>query len=334
MMSPTTLTDRPTTTHPWLEPSAPRAPLAPPARPGVVRRHPVLSYYVLTFAVSWGGLFLVLFGRTGIQATSEQAAALFPIALLVTEAGPLVAGLLLTGLAAGRAGFADLLARLTRWRVDARWYAVALLTVPALATAILLSLSLASPVYVPALFAAGEKATLLFSTGNKATLVLSGVAVGLVGGLMEELGWTGFAIPRLRLRRGILATGLVVGFLWGAWHVPATFWGEGDPSGAFSLALFLAPLLFYVAVLPAYRVLMVWVYDRSRSLLLAMLMHASLIATTLVVLQPAAVGLDLAIYYVILAAALWAIVAAVVMADRRRPGPLGGEGSESEVSHA
>ena len=94
-----------------------------------------------------------------------------------------------------------------------RWYAVALLTAPFLVMAVSLALSLLSPEFLPA----------VFMTDDKAPLLLSGLAVGLIVGIFEELGWTGFAIPRLRRRYGVLGTGLLVGVLWGAWHL-LMFW--------------------------------------------------------------------------------------------------------------
>jgi uncharacterized protein len=84
---------------------------------GFIKSHPVLTYFALTFAISWGGmLLLILAGASG------------GIPMLGWVAGPPVAGILLTGLLYGREGFRDLLRRMTRWRVGARWYAVALLT--------------------------------------------------------------------------------------------------------------------------------------------------------------------------------------------------------------
>lgn len=235
-------------------------------------------------------------GPSGIPGTSEQVATLFPIALVLMFAGPSVAGILLTGLVYGRAGLHEFLSRLLRWRVGARWYAVALLTIWVLATPILFALSLVSPVFLPA----------LVTSADKASLLLSAISVGLVGGFIEELGWTGFAVPGLKPRYGVLATGLIVGFLWGAWHVPITFWSTG------TWTLFVGPLFFYAAVLPAYRVLMVWVYDGSGSILVPMLMHASLIASTLYILLPPAQGAPLVAYYLVLAAALWVVALAIV----------------------
>lgn len=266
-----------------------------------IKRHPVLTYFALTFTISWGGILIVI-GPGGIPGTTAQIEKLFPIALMTLLVGPSVAGILLTGLIYGREGFREFLSRLLKWRVSVRWYVVALLATPFLVTVTLLLLSLSSPAFLPG----------IFTTDDKASLLLTGIAVGLMGGLLEELGWTGFAVPKLRLRYGVLTTGLIVGFLWGAWHFLVTFWASGDSSGALSLPLLLPPLLFYAVLLPVYRVLMVWVYDRTESLLVAILMHASLTASTVFILQPQATAL--VTYYLVLAAVLWIFVAVVAVA--------------------
>jgi len=261
-----------------------------------IKSHPVLTYFALTFAISWGAI-LVVVGPGGLPVTTEQLTMLG----LATLLGPSVAGILLTGLASGRVGLRELLSRLLRWRVGARWYAVALLTAPLSTAAVLLALSLLSPEFLP----------VIFTSDDKATLLLTGIAAGLVVGFFEELGWTGFAIPRLRLRYSVLTTGLIVGVLWGAWHY-LLFWESDSFSGALPLALLLARLFSW---LPAYRVLMVWVYDRTGSLLVAMLMHVSLVASTVIV-EPPLTGGALLTYILVRAAVLWVAIAAVAVANR------------------
>ena len=206
-------------------------------------------------------------GPDGIPGTTEQFATLLPLVVLSMLAGPSVVGLLLTGMARGRTGFLELLSRVCRWRVGAPWYAFALLTAPLLVTATLFALSLTSPMFLPG----------IVTTSRPASHLLFGTAVGLGAGLFEELGWTGFAVPELRRRYGVLATSLIVGLLWGAWHFLVTWWGSSSTVGAVPLSVYLPVMLF--SFLPPYRVLMVWVYDRTGSLLLAMLMHASLTAS-------------------------------------------------------
>jgi len=272
-----------------------------------IKRHPVLSYFALTFAISWGGMLIAVgVGPGGFSATPEQFQTVVPYAVPAMVVGPSVAGLLLTGLLYGRAGLREFRSRLLRWRVGARWYAVALLTAPLSMTAVLLALSLTSPEFLPR----------IYTSDDKPTLLLMGIAVGLGAGIFEELGWTGFAIPRMRLRYGVLSTGLIMGVLWGAWHFFINFWASGVTSGAISLAIFLPAWLFGILVgqLTAYRVLMVWVYDRTGSLLVAILMHVSLAAFNFILTPwvPGVAGLTLGFAY---AAATWVVVAAVAVAN-------------------
>lgn len=264
-----------------------------------INRHSVLLYFVLTFVLSWGSILSVV--GPGVKKLPDTQ---LPLVYLAILAGPSSAGLLLTGLVDGRVGFRALLSRLLRWRVEARWYAVALLTAPLLATMVSLALALFSSVFLPS----------IITTDAKASLLLSGLLVGLLVGVFEELGWTGFAVPRLRLRYNILVTGLIVGFLWGAWHF-LLFWENDSFSSGLALTLLIGRLFSW---LPAYRVLLVWVYDRTGSLLVAILMHASLVASTLL-LQPAVTGMNLLIYIGVWAAVLWSVVMVVAVTNRGQP---------------
>lgn len=267
---------------------------------GFVKKHPVLTYYALTFAISWGGILLVV-GPGGFLSTTSTSPS-FALAGTASILGPSLAGVLLTSLVDGRAGWRDLLSRLRRWRVGIRWYALTLLTAPLVTILILLALSFTSPAFAPAIVSADDKAGLL----------LSGVAFGLIVPVFEELGWTGFATPRLRLRYGILATGLLMGVLWGAWHLPL-FAGSAGSSGEVPAALFMAVMLF--AWIVPYRVLMVWVYDRTRSLLLAMLMHLPIVVGALVLNPEAASGSQMFTYLIATGAAYWLVVGAVALAN-------------------
>ena len=266
-----------------------------------VTRYPVRTYFALAFAVSWAGVLFVV-GPGGIPTTIEHLLTIGPAMYVAMLAGPSLAGLLMTSLVSGWAGLRDVLARLLNWRVGGRWYAVALLTAPFLVMTVSLALSLLSNEFLPA----------VFMTNDKAPLLVSGLAAGLLVGIFEELGWTGFAIPRMRRRYGALGPGLLVGVLWGAWHF-IMFWEPGSFSGAFPLALLLVKLFSW---LPAYRVLMVWVYDRTGSLLLAMLMHGSLTATQLILMPVPAPGMSVLTSILAWAAALWIVVVMLAVASR------------------
>ncbi|MGT2462246.1 CPBP family intramembrane glutamic endopeptidase [Sinomonas atrocyanea] len=271
-----------------------------------IRQHAVAAYYVLAFAISWGGI-VALLGPAGLFMTGSTTPLAAGGALL---AGPAGACLLLTALLDGKAGFRGLALRLRRWRVGGRWYAVALLTGPLVMVGTAAVIAVAVPGFYVGVMSSAE----LWST------VATALVVGVSVGFFEELGWTGFALPRLRRRHGMLPTGALMGVLWGAWHFPM-FAGSTDPAGALPPGVIVAAFLF--AWLPAYRVLMVWVHDRTESLPLAMLMHVPISATTLVLAAMASEANDgIAILFPVLGwgVAFWAI--AGVVAWRQSPSTM------------
>jgi membrane protease YdiL (CAAX protease family) len=266
----------------------------------------VLTYYVLVFAFAWGALLPVIRGPLSASGNDRMANPLFLLAILAAPLAPTAASLLLTGILDGRAGYRELLGRLGRWRVGWRWYAAALLAgpLPILLVVAILAALLRSPKFLPGIFTAPAPLG----------LVLLGVVTGVVAGSFEEVGWTGFAVPRLRRSHSLLATAVPLGLLWGAWHGPA-FWRADSLSGALPFALLLAQLFTW---LPAYRVLLVAVHDRTRSLPVAMLMHASLSASTLILAHPALSDAQSLASVLTWAAVLWAIAGGVALTDRRR----------------
>jgi membrane protease YdiL (CAAX protease family) len=270
-----------------------------------LKRHSVPAYFALTFTISWGGILLVIGGPGSILRTSEQFETLLPFVIMAILAGPSLSGILLTAVAHGREGLREFKSRLFRWRVGIRWYAVALLAAPLLMMAIYSILSLLSPEFLPGVFAAEDKFAHL----------LMGLVTGLMAGFFEELGWTGFATPRLRQRYSVLGTGLIVGLPWAFWHILPALWlgfASGTLSGVLSTASYLLdPFLFLVA----FRVLIVCVYDRTGgSLLLAMLMHMSLTSSARILTPMGIVGVPLMSFGIIWGAVVWGIVTVVVLA--------------------
>lgn len=268
----------------------------------VIKRHSVLIYFTIVFVISWGGAFLIL-GPGSFPPSAEEfenLGALFYIAIL---AGPCLAGILLTGIVDGRPGLRELLARLLRWRADPRWYAVALL--PALVmTATALLLSLMSPDFRLA----------ILNSNDRAGIVMRALGPALLVGSFEEIGWTGFAVPHLRSRHSIFTTGLAVGVVWGAWHFPL-FW-EGDSfSAPLPLALLLTRLFSW---LPPFRVLLVWVHDRTQSLPVVLFMHALVSFISITLSHQTLTCARLLTSLLVLAVTMWLLLAAVAAANRWR----------------
>jgi uncharacterized protein len=270
-----------------------------------VSAHPLTAYFALTFAISWGGVLLVIARSGPMTEAPPTGDPLFGYAVLAMLAGPTVASILLTALLDGKDGLRALASRARAWRASAWWHAAALLMAPTIWTATLVALALVSSDYRPA----------ILTTSHSGSLVLVGLAVGLGAGIFEEIGWTGFAIPRFRRRHGVLATGVMVGVVWAAWHLLTNVvWASAVTAGDLPMSIFLPTNMLGVLVgyLVAFRVLMVWVYDRTQSLLLAMVMHASLTATVLTLDPVGLTGASLLFYSCALAAAAWIAVGTVV----------------------
>jgi membrane protease YdiL (CAAX protease family) len=214
------------------------------------RRHPVGAYFCLAFVISWGG-GLLTGGPIFFRGESAELHDVLAIGILVI-AGPFVAGLAMTYFVNGRPGFRDLFARMVRWRVGGGWYA-ALLIFPILLLAVSLALSAwVSPELSPIFFAPG-------------------IVMGLLAGSIEEIGWMGFAYPMMRSKRSILRTSIYLGFLHALWHILPDFLGNYNALDGHWLPYFAGFFVFVMAL----RVLIVWVYENTKSLLLAQLMHAS-----------------------------------------------------------
>lgn len=268
-----------------------------------VRRHPIGSYFALTFAISWGGVLAVV-APGPIPAFPQDAERLFVFVYLAMLAGPIVAGVVLTAAVDGLDGLRGLRDRLLMWRVAPRWYAAALVTTPLVMLLAMVVLSPSPANYSPA-FLRGD-ASGPVQAGSRAAFLALGLAVGIGAGLFEEVGWTGFALPRMIERLGTFAAGLSLGIVWGAWHFLAVLWGSGASIGAVPIPLFLAVALF--SFLPPYRVLMTRVYERTRSLMVAVLMHAGL-TSCMLILGPSVAGGALIAHDLVVAAVLWALVA-------------------------
>jgi len=243
---------------------------------------------MLAYGLSWGSILIVL-GASGFDLKDLQPldTALIFVAMLL---GPSVGGLVMLARLEGRAGLRGLASSLLLWRVSGIWYAVALLTMPVALLAVLWPLcAFLDEAYAP------HFQWPLF-------------AVGLVAGGFEEIGWTGFVTPCLLARGRVFMAGLALGLVWALWHVVVDFRQNFTAMG---VAWLLEFAVFYLAALTAYRVLMTWLYANTRSLLMAVLMHASYTGW-LLVLYPATSFEQGLIWQTAFAAALWLVVAVVM----------------------
>lgn len=263
-----------------------------PDSSGWIKRHPVPSYFVLTFGISWAGALFVVAPSLLHKTSISQLAGLliFPAMLL----GPFVSGLVMAGITNGRAGIRGVFAKMNPARVELRWYSVLLLP-PALVLWVLgLFKHFVAPKFAPNHF-------------------WLGVAFGIPAGLLEEIGWTGFALPAMR-RAGMrmFSAAFLLGILWGLWHLPAiNYLGASAPHGHYWFLFFVA----FSFAMTAMRALIVWLYENTRTVLLAQLMHISSTGS-LVVFSPPLSSIRESLWYFAYGGGLWLVVAAIFFSQK------------------
>ena len=242
-----------------------------------LKRHPLLTYFVLTYVLTWAFWIPMI--------VLPRYSSLFNTFTDVGNIMPSLVGILLTALFLGKSGLGELFRRLGQVRNPLIWYAVVLLLIPAIqlvAIGIPTLLGLTSIAFV-------------FPVGT----VLAAIFVAALG---EELGWRGFALPRMQARQQALAASLLLGVLWGLWHLPLEIARGISPLGYLDFVLYII----------GFSVLFTWVYNNTQgSLFLMVLFHVAFTTTNVMFLAPQK---DLIVYilYVIL---LWVVVTIVVVRE-------------------
>ena len=135
-----------------------------------------------------------------------------------------------------------------------------------------------------------------------------GAGFGLAAGFFEEIGWMGYAFPKMRRPDNALAPAILLGLLWGAWHIPVIdYLGTSTPHGAYWLPFFLA----FTIAMAAIRVLIAWIYSNTKSVLLAQLLHASSTGSLVVLSPPGVTAAQESLWYAVYATVLWLVVGIV-----------------------
>ena len=240
----------------------------------LVRKYPTAAFFILTYILSWG---VGLITDTVWEATQSV---LLALPLLILSLAPLSAVLIVSALIGGKGAILALLRKLTIWRVGWRWYLLVLFLQPALnLAAIYLNVLLGAP--APTATAFGTLPALL---GVFALRLVN----PLDGPMLEELGWRGFAQPRLQERFSPLTANLILAALVTLWHLPLI------PTGDYAW--------IYIPGTMAVTLIYGWVYNATGgSVLLTLIMHAvePLIWVNFTGADDArAVGLRMAIYAV------------------------------------
>src|ERR671917_2046839 len=208
----------------------------------VVKRHPLITFFVLAYAFTWIIESPLVFLTDSVTATQGL------VIVILASNVPSAVAIVLTAILFGRGALRKLLGRLLIWRVNPLWYVVVFLGPVALVGGVVglnalmggPALSLGKPLLGVAIFFA-------FS-------IFPGSALG------EEIGWRGYALPRLQSRMSALSASLILAPIWALWHLP--LWLQGGPIQT--------PTIYAGFVVSAFalNIILTWVYNSTGGSLL------------------------------------------------------------------
>ncbi len=225
-----------------------------------VRRHPLISFFVLAIGLTW--VFMI----TDALGSHKIIPFRLPLPLLLVMGYmPTVAAVIVSGAVQGKEGVKALFRKLLIARVGLGWYLIAIFgLIVVYIAAILLYNLLGGLPSVPILSAS-------LPSLPPVQLILSIVPLFIVTGIVngEELGWRGFALPRLQSKYNALNASLILGVIWTVFHLPLFFTATGSSQADW-------PFLSFLISTVALSVLFSWIVNNTRgSVLMAYLFHAS-----------------------------------------------------------
>jgi membrane protease YdiL (CAAX protease family) len=285
------------------------------ARDGLFTRHQLFFFFLFSFVFTWGYFWLI------------WAPLRLPDSLIALGGfGPAASAFLVLALTSGKPGVLSLLRSIVHWRVGASWYLVALLGLPVLN-------------FLAFLVVPGVLADFVAPGLPLPWLYLSEIAICLTIGIApvwEEVGWRGFAQPRIQRLYGPVVGSLILGALWGVWHLPFFFGPLARTGPEATLVSASLALAEFSIGLTGLSVVMAWVLNNcGGSTLIAILLHACFDSSGLamVALFPSTPPYYLPIHYQTLGIAIVFSVAAFVLIIVTR-GDLGYQRYQREVEAA
>jgi membrane protease YdiL (CAAX protease family) len=218
----------------------------------LLRKYPVCGFYGIVLLIAWISFGCIVGPKLfhGGFMVANDALIMFPIIVLSVA----LTGIFCTSLTEGQVGLRSFRGRLLRWRVGIHWYLLALLIPPA------------------AIWSALSIMDVIHSGGFKPGFFPLGIVFGLIPGVLEEIGWSGYLLPQLLRKSRPIDAALILGVLWSLWHLPVVnFLGSAGPHGHYVVQFAMA----FSGAMIAMRIMMVLIYVRTQSILLTQVMHAS-----------------------------------------------------------
>ena len=225
-----------------------------------MKKNSLLYFFTLTFALAWA-----MWLPAALIKLSDGISILGPDKVgQFARWAPGIAAIIITAFLTGKQGIGDLFRSLKIWKVPIGWYLFALLFEPVIfAVSKWIDFSLLDQTYdvISPLSTTDIDAPFIF-------IVIGVIISAIPGAFMEELGWRGFALPRLQSKNTALAASIVLGLIWGAWHIPAIMFEEGTD---------VLNIVWAVVNTVSVTILFTWIYNNTKgSLLLVTIFHASI----------------------------------------------------------
>lgn len=226
----------------------------------VLRQHPLFFFFLMSYAFSW--IISIPYVLSAWDVLPGDYTFLF---ILKPFVGPTLAAIIMTRIMEGKAGLSHLRKRLGQRRAGWQWYLFVLLGIPALL--------LIGIILQPGMLASfqGLAPRVLLSYPLYFVVVFFGVA------LPEEIGWRGFALPRMQPRYGPLWGSLLLGVLWAFWHLLYFLTPDHGGGPGTSLATLLINFSIFLLMVIALAILFTWIFNHTGgSIFIANLVHASI----------------------------------------------------------
>ncbi len=212
-----------------------------------IRHHPVMSFYILAFSISWAGYLPQLAHSHGFFPFESS------LFFIIGGLGPAIAAFIVTWRLHDKKGLQSLIFALGKWKVNGIWHVIALF-LPLVTWLIVLILPFGVSLDV-------EKIIPLF-------MVVPIFLVNVLMNVWEEIGWRGFALPTLQSRHDAVISSLIIGFMWATWHLPLLLMKNYPMSRHPLLPFFLDTIMVSI--------LYTWLYNHGKgSLLLVTMFHAA-----------------------------------------------------------
>ena len=242
-------------------------------RASLLARYPLTFYFIIALGGTWIVWSLFVLSQDGARLLPFRSPTSFMRIMFLGQVfGPTLAAFVMTGITEGKPGLNRFIRRIVEWRVGFQWYLFVLVAIPAIMTL--------GTIVLPGILSSFKPFEHPLSELLHYLIFYIYPALLVGGPLFEEIGWRGFALPRLEQRYGPMAASLLLGIIWAFWHMPVWFSRQWTVPTILNMT-------FFVFWITAATFIYTWIFNNTKgSVLIAILAHASMDAFPNAILWP------------------------------------------------